>query len=330
MSDSVSVPAAVASDPPPAAPVVPRPAPLWLVLTAFAAVYVVWGSTYLGITIAVKSIPPFLMAGTRFIIAGSLLYGVMRWRGEARPTRQQWLGATAVGALLLLVGNGGVTWAQGRVASGVSALIIASVPLWIMLVDWVRPMGKRPTVVVLLGLAVGAAGVALIIASRNATGQRTTDPLGAFVLVASALGWALGSVYARHAAKPASAWLAVSMQMLAGGALQLLTGLLLLNEGPQLHLASVTVESALAFVYLTMVGSLIGYTAYFWLLQVSTPARVSTYAYVNPLVAVLLGHLVLKETLPPAVMLAAGLILISVILVLTPARRRGKLPAEVA
>jgi drug/metabolite transporter (DMT)-like permease len=307
---------------PSAAAVPGRGAPLGLVVAAFAAVYLIWGSTYLGITLAVKTIPPFLMAGARFVIAGAFLYVVLRRRGMPRPNRSQWGSAVVVGGLLLAGGNGGVSWAQGRVPSGVSALMIASVPLWIILVDWLRPGGRRPAPLIWLGLAAGGTGVLLIVLSRNPLGQRTLDPVGTVVLLASALSWALGSVYSRHSAKPVSALITVAMQMLAGGGLQLLTGFVL-GEGPRFHPSTITVTSAGAFLYLTVMGSLVGYTAYVWLLQVSTPARVSTYAYVNPLVAVLLGHLVLKETLPPAVAVAGALILASVILITRPVREKS-------
>jgi drug/metabolite transporter (DMT)-like permease len=200
----------------------PKAALGW-VLAAFAAVYLIWGSTYLGITIAVKTIPPFLMAGVRFIIAGGALYFVMRRLGVSAPTRRQWISASIIGALLILAGNGGVSWAQGRVPSGVTALIIASVPLWIMLVDWLRPRGLRPTPRVLLGLAVGGTGVVLIILSRDPLGNRAIDPVGAGVVLGASLCWAFGSIYSRHAVQPASALMSVSMQMLAGGVLQLLT-----------------------------------------------------------------------------------------------------------
>jgi drug/metabolite transporter (DMT)-like permease len=317
MHESISI------SPPQVDPVVLRPAahkaPLGLVLAAFAAVYLIWGSTYLGITIAVKSIPPFLMAGSRFVLAGSFLYCVLRGRGALPPTRPQWGSAVIIGGLLLLAGNGGVSWAQGKVPSGVSALIVASVPLWIMLVDWLRPGGRRPSGLVWWGLAAGGAGVVLIMASRNSLGQRATDPLGATVLLASALCWALGSVYSQHSAKPDSSLMTVAMQMLAGGVLLLLTGILM-GEGHRFQVSAVTEDSAWAFLYLTIFGSLAGYTAYVWLLQVSTPALVSTYAYVNPFVAVLLGHLVLKETLPPAVAVAGILILVSVVLITRPVR----------
>lgn len=297
----------------------PKRPPLALVLAAFLAVYLIWGSTYLGITIAVKTIPPFLMAGIRFMIAGSLMYVVMRRLGCPRPTRPQLVSCVIIGALLILGGNGLVSWAQGRVASGVTALIIASVPLWIMLVDWLRPGGRRPIPMVLLGLATGAAGVTLIILGRDAHGHRATDPLGAAVLLFASLCWAVGSIYSRHSPKPASSLMAVSLQMFAGGVLQTLTGLLS-GEAARFHPSQISAASAWAFVYLTLIGSLVGYTAYVWLLQVSTPAKVSTYAYVNPFVAVILGHLVLKESLPHSVVVAGALILASVVLISRPTR----------
>ncbi|HET6408631.1 MAG TPA: drug/metabolite exporter YedA [Chthoniobacteraceae bacterium] len=285
-----------------------------LVVAAFAAVYVIWGSTYLGIRLAIDSIPPLLMAGSRFVTAGLILYAVMRMRGAEKPTLTQWKGSTVIGSLLLLAGNGGVSWAQQTVPSGIAALVVAAVPLWILLVDWLRPNGTRPKLIVWLGLAVGFAGVALIVAGKNQLGHRIVNPAGAAALVFATITWALGSVYSRHAAKPTSALLAVAMQMITGGALQLCAGVAL-GETARLDLAHITPTSAWAFVYLTLVGSLVGFTAYVWLLQVSTPARVSTYAYVNPLIAVFLGHLVLNEEVPQTVALAGALILAAVILI---------------
>ena len=295
------------------APVKPPP-PIALVIAAFGAVYLIWGSTYLGIRLAIQSIPPLLMAGCRFVIAGSILYTVMRLRGAVKPTLVQWKSAAAIGGLLLLGGNGGVSWAQQFVPSAIAALVVAAVPLWMLLVDWLRPGGTRPRLVVWIGLAVGFAGVALIVAGKNHLGHRLVDPAGAAALVFATMTWAVGSVYSRHAAKPESALLAVSMQMIAGGTLQLCAGVAL-GEMHRLDLGHITPTSGWAFVYLTLIGSLVGFTAYVWLLQVSTPARVSTYAYVNPLIAVLLGHLVLNEEVPKSVALAGALILAAVIMI---------------
>ena len=289
-------------------------APLGLVVAAFAAVYLIWGSTYLGIRLAIDSIPPLLMAGARFVIAGLVLYGVMRARGVSAPERRHWKPAFVLGGLLLLAGNGGVSWAQQMVPSGVAALVVAAVPLWIMLVDWLRPGGARPTRIMLLGLAAGFAGVVLLVSGKSSSGHRLIEPVGAIVLVGSTVSWAIGSIYSRHAAKPSSALMAVAMQMIAGGMLQLLVGFAL-GEASVFSWSRITSASAWAFVYLTLVGSLVGFTAYVWLLQVSTPAKVSTYAYVNPVIAVLLGHLVLGEQVPKSAALAGALVLAAVVMI---------------
>ena len=289
-------------------------APLGLVVAAFAAVYIIWGSTYLGIRLAIDSIPPLLMAGARFVIAGLVLYGVMRARGVPAPEKRHWKPAFVLGGLLLLAGNGGVSWAQQMVPSGVAALVVAAVPLWIMLVDWLRRGGARPTRMMLLGLVAGFAGVVLLISGKSSSGHRLVEPIGAIVLVGSTVSWAIGSIYSRHAAKPSSALIAVAMQMIAGGFLQLLVGFSL-GEASAFSWSRITPTSAWAFAYLTLVGSLIGFTAYVWLLQVSTPAKVSTYAYVNPVIAVLLGHLVLGEQVPKSAAVAGALVLAAVVMI---------------
>jgi len=292
----------------------PAKPPLWLVLSAYAVVYVLWGSTYLGIRIAIESIPPLLMAGARFFLAGIVLYSVMRLRGAPRPRLVHWRNAAVVGAGLLLVGNGGLTWAELTVPSNIAALIIASTPLWMILFDWLRPGGQRPQRTVFAGLLLGFAGVGLIIASKDHAGHHVAEPLGAFILLAAALCWGAGSVFSCHAAQSPSALLAVAMQMLTGGALLLLAGCFL-GEPHRLDLAAITPASRLAFLYLFICGSLIGFTAYVWLLQVSSPARVSTYAFVNPLIAVLLGRIFLHETLTGTVIVAAALIIAAVVLI---------------
>lgn len=299
----------------------PEAPPLWLVLAAFAALYIVWGSTYLGIRIAIDSIPPFFMAGSRFVVAGAVLYAFMRMRGAARPTAPQWVAATITGGLLLLAGNGGVTWAEQLVPSGITALVIAAVPAWIALADWLRPGGKRPGALALAGIVIGFVGVSLLVSGRTATGAHLVHPAGAVALVMATLLWSIGSIYSRHSPKPANTMLAIGMQMMAGGGLQLLTGLVL-GEAHRFSWAAITPSSAWAWVYLTSIGSLVGFTAYVWLLQVSTPARVSTYAYVNPLIAVLLGHLVLHEAVPTGVALAGGLILGAVVLLTLKTAKR--------
>ena len=297
------------------------PPKTWMVVGAFAAVYVIWGSTYLGIRLAVETIPPFFMAGARFVIAGGALYAVMRATGAPRPQLIQWRDALILGALILLVGNGGVSWAEKRVPTNITALTVAGTPLWMLLLDWLRPGGRRPHGLVFAGLGLGFIGVVLIVSSRDAQGHGIMDPAGAVMLLAASICWAAGSIFSRHARQPASALLAIAMQMLAGGVLMLLAGLAL-GETRNWHWQDVTARSAEAFVYLTIFGSLVGFTCYVWLLRVSTPARVSTYAYVNPLIAVVVGWLALDEPLPGKALLAGAFILAAVVLITLKGRAR--------
>ena len=293
--------------------------PLWLVLAAFGAVYVIWGSTYLGIRLAIDSMPPFLMAGTRALIAGAILYPVIRLTGAPRPTVIHWRSATIIGGLLLLAGNGGVSWAEKTVPSNITALMVAAVPLWMNLMNWLRPSGVRPHTQAFVGLALGFAGVALIVFGKDHNGQNVIPPAGACVLLIAPFCWAWGSIWSRHAPQSSSALLNIAMQMICGGALMVLVSLPL-GELRHFHFADITPRSAWAFVYLTLIGSLVGFTAYVWLLKVSTPARVSTYAYVNPLIAVLLGKIVLGEALPDGVIIA-GVLIIAAVVLLTSARK---------
>jgi drug/metabolite transporter (DMT)-like permease len=293
----------------------------WMVVGAFAAVYLIWGSTYLGIRLAVETIPPFFMAGARFVIAGSVLYTIMRCSGAPRPQPIHWRDAAVLGALLLLVGNGGVSWAEKRVPTNITALTVAGTPQWMLLLDWLRPAGRRPHGLVFAGLGLGFIGVVLIVSSHDAQGHGMMDPAGAVMLLSASVCWAAGSIFSRHARQPASALLAISMQMLAGGVLMLLTGLVL-GEARHWHIQEVTVRSWEAFVYLTLFGSLVGFTCYVWLLRVSTPARVSTYAYVNPLIAVVLGRVALVEPLPGGALLAGAFILAAVVLITLKGRTK--------
>lgn len=304
----------------PESPKPPAPA-TWLVVMAFAAVYLIWGSTYLGIRIAIESIPPFLMAGARFLLAGSILYTVMRFSGLPRPALAHWKHAAVLGALLLLIGNGFVSWAELKVPTNIAALMVAGTPMWMIVIDWLRPQGQKPHALVFAGLALGFAGVAMIVFSRDTHGHGAVDPLGAALLLIASVSWAAGSVFSRHARQPASALLAISMQMIAGGMLMLFVSAAL-GEMRDFHWPQVTARSAWAFAYLSILGSLVGFTCYVWLLRVSTPARVSTYAYVNPLIAVFLGSVVLREPLPPGVLAAGLLVLAAVALITLNAQRR--------
>jgi len=284
-------------------------------IAAFAAVYVVWGSTYLAIRYGVESIPPFALAATRFLISGALLFTWARWRGSASPTRRQWRDAAIAGVFMLTGGNGAVVWAEQRVPSGVAALLAATVPLWMVLIDWLRPRGRRPTGAVLAGVLIGLCGLVLLVWQPAGNGSSAAvDALGATVLVLGSLMWALGSVYNRYGDRPGSAAMATAMQMFGGGTALLI---LALGTGEIAHfsIAQVTRASAIGWLYLVVFGSLVGFTAYIYLLRATTPAKASTYAYVNPLVAVVLGWAIASEPITWRTIVAAAVILVGVALI---------------
>lgn len=297
-----------------------RPPTLGLIL-AFAAVYLVWGSTYLAIRFAIQTIPPFLMAGVRFTCAGSVLYGWCRLRAVPRPTARHWMSALIVGGFMLAAGNGLVVWAEQRVPSGIAALIVATTPFWMVLLDWWWRNAPRPNVAVVAGLLIGFAGVALLVNPWEAP-STAVDAAGTLALLGAALCWAIGSIYALEASKPASPLLFTATAMLCGGAILLLVGTAS-GEWARLDLPSVTRRSLLAVAYLIVFGSLITYSAYVWLLRVSTPARVATTGYVNPVVAVLLGWLLGGEGLSSRTLLATAVIITAVGLI-TSARSRQR------
>jgi drug/metabolite transporter (DMT)-like permease len=275
-------------------------------LAAFAAVYVVWGSTYLFIRFAVETLPPFVMAGARFAVAGAILYSWARLRGAPTPPRAEWRGAAIAGLFLLLGGNGAVVWAEQRVPSGVTALLVATVPVWMVLLDWLRPGGVRPRAGVFAGLALGLVGLAMLVGRGGLGGG--ADLVGAAVLVVGSILWATGSLYLRQKPRPSSALVTNAVQMLAGGVALLVVGTMA-GELGRLDLAAASARSLLSLLYLIIAGSLIGFTAYTYLLQVSTPAKVSTYAYVNPVVAVVLGWAFAGEAITARTLVAAAVIL---------------------
>jgi drug/metabolite transporter (DMT)-like permease len=283
-------------------------------IAAFTAVYLIWGSTYLGIRFAIETIPPHLMAAARFLVAGAILYAWARWRGAPAPTARNWRAAVVIGGFLLLGGNGAVVWAETRVPSGLTALLVAMVPIWMLLLESLpRHGGRRPRAAVVAGLVLGLAGLALLVAPGRLAGR--VDPIGAGILVLGCLSWAFGSLQSRVADLPKSGFLTAAMEMLAGGALLLLFGLATGQAG-KLTLAAVSVRSLVALSYLIVFGSLIGFTAYIWLLGATTPARVSTYAYVNPVVAVLLGWGFANEPMTIRTVLAAAVIVGAVVLII--------------
>lgn len=290
-------------------------APRGLVLAAFAAIYLIWGSTYLAIRFAVESIPPFLLGGGRFLVAGGLLYGWLRWRGVPNPAAVHWRNAAVVGCLMLGVGNGGVNWAEQRVPSSLTALLIAVTPVWFALLDWARPGGARPSAQTALGIVVGFAGVAMLVGARDPTGSHAAIQwTGVAALMAASICWASGSLYARYTPKPASPLMAGAIQMLAGGAALMAAGWLE-GETAAFDGSRVSARSAWAFVYLSLAGSLVGFTAFSWLLKVSTPARISTYAYVNPVIAVILGWAIGGERPGARALAAAAVIVVGVIVI---------------
>lgn len=282
---------------------------------ALIAVYIVWGSTYLAIFFVVETIPPFLSAGTRFLVAGGVLYAFQRLRGDPAPARLEWRSAAIVGLLLLVGGNGGLVWAEQRVASGIAALLIASVPLWMATLDALRPGGRRPDRWVILGVISGFVGIVILVGPAGLTGgEGQVDPVGGLVLILAALFWALGSLYNRGAKLPSSPLLGTGMEMLAGSA-----GLFILatisGEWSRLDLAAISTRSWLGLVYLIVIGAWVGFASYTWLLRVAPTMLVSTYAYVNPLVAIFLGSLLAGEELTPRVLVAATIIIGSVVLI---------------
>ncbi len=285
----------------------------WRVVLAFAAIYVIWGSTYLAIRFAIETLPPFSMAAVRFTVAGGILYAFARPRTE-RPERAHWVSAGIVGALLLAGGNGGVVWAEQWVPSGLTALIIGTVGLWMVLFDWLFAGGPRPSKVLMAGLVWGLCGVGLLMSSTEVGAQGREGLVGGLVLLGASVSWAAGSIYARKARLPRSPFLATAMQMIVGG-LVLAVVAVIAGEGGRLHLSAFSLKSVLALIYLIVFGALIAFTAYTWLLGVSTPARVSTYAYVNPAVAVFLGWVLANERLDARAAIAVLIILSAVVLV---------------
>lgn len=280
------------------------------ILAAFAAVYLIWGSTYLTIRIAIETLPPLLMAGIRFLLAGAILYVVARRPGVPRQrlTWRHWRASFIIGACLLFAGNGAVTWGEQYVASGLVALIVATVPLWVAAYGplFGNPRAGRLDVV---GIVVGLAGVGLLLRPGGSVHPQ------ALLVVGSSMLWALGSLYAQRAPTPSSPLTAVAMEMLAGGLLLTIAGLAT-GELGAVHLQHVSTASAIAFAYLVFIGAIVGYGAYIWLLHHVPPAAASTYAFVNPLVAVVLGAIVLGEPVTPATLAAGALIIVAVAMLL--------------
>jgi drug/metabolite transporter (DMT)-like permease len=289
---------------------------IWI---ALIALYISWGLTYLAIRFTVETMPPFLMAGTRFLIAGGILYGVRRALGDPSPAKIEWRSAAFVALFLLIGGNGGLTWAEQYVPSGIAALLVGSAPLWMALIDALRPAGRKPQVITWIGLLLGFGGIVLLIGPSNLNGdQGTMDPIGVIILLLAAFSWAIGSLYNRDATLPDSPLLGTGMEMLAGSAgffiLSLITG-----EWGRVEVAEISTSSWLGFAYLVVIGSWVGFVAYTWLLRVASTPLVSTYAYVNPLIAIFAGYILAQEPLTPR-LLAAALIIVGAVALITLTR----------
>jgi drug/metabolite transporter (DMT)-like permease len=285
---------------------------LWI---ALLALYIVWGSTYLAIRFSVETIPPFLSASMRFLVSGAILYSWRRVAGDAIPTRGNWKATAIVGTFLLLGGNGLVALAEKTVPSGIAALMIATVPFWLVLFEAFRPGGVKPTFRSILGLVIGFSGVFLLIGPAEITGaQHRFDNFGVIVLLVASLLWSLGSIYAKGADMPRSTLISTGMQMLAGSA-SLFVVSVLTGELGAFSFGEISMRSWWGLIYLITFGSLIGFVSYGWLLQNAPISLVSTYAYVNPIVAVLLGWLLAGEVLNARIAVASAIIIGSVILI---------------
>jgi drug/metabolite transporter (DMT)-like permease len=285
---------------------------IWL---ALGAVYVIWGSTYLGIRLAIRTIPPFLMASSRFLIAGAVMYAWAIRRGDRegdRPTGRQWRAAAIAGGLLLMGGNGGVVWAEQKVPIGIVAIVIAMVPIWMALMDWLF-FGQRLSRWAVVGLVLGFGGLVVLI---GGPGHGRVDTAGIVVAIGASLSWSTGSLYARRAPLPRRQLVGTAMEMLAGGALLALAGLIT-GEAGKLHPTAISAQSLWATAYLIVFGSWIGFASYVWLLRVAPTSLVSTYAYVNPVIALFLGWAFLDEVLKARTMVAAAIIVGGVALIIS-------------
>jgi len=282
---------------------------------ALIALYIVWGSTYLGIKIAIETIPPFFHASVRFLVSGLILVIWQRTAGHPLPTRNQWVSTGIIGTLLLLGGNGLVSWAEQFIPSGIAALIIASVPMFLVIGEAIRPNGVKPNWQGIVGLLIGFVGIFILVGPSEISGSATRlNTFGVIALLSACLFWALGSIYSKTADLPKSSLMNTGAQMLMGS-ISLLIVSLFSGELPGWDVTAVSTRSMVGLSYLIFVGSLVGFASYGWLLQNAPISLVSTYAYVNPIVAVLLGVLFANEILEPRIWLATAIIIGAVIFI---------------
>jgi drug/metabolite transporter (DMT)-like permease len=300
----------------------------WHTLLAFSVIYFVWGSTFLCIRIGVQEVPPFLLAALRFTVAGLALYLWMLATGAASPRLREWLGATILGAIMFLVDYGCLFWAEQRVPSGIAAVILATIPIFITILEILFLRTLRLTLRLAAGLVVGIIGVAVLMSPGHALGEAPLNRAGAVALLVASLGWSAGTILTRKLSLPTSKGMSSALQMLTGG-VQLFLLALVSGETSRFHPSQVSWQAWFALAYLIVFGSLIGFTAYVWLLHYQSPTKVGTYAYVNPVVAVILGYFFAGESIGPRTAAGTLLVLISVITVSLASgkSRRAAIPA---
>lgn len=290
------------------------------IILAFLAIYTIWGTTYLAIRLAIETIPPFFMAGTRFFLAGIVALSFLLLRGVPWPNWKQWRSATIIGLFLLVGGNGFVTWSEQQVPSGIAALVVATVPLWIALFDWLLFRGERPGRRGAIGVMLGFIGIVLLVGPAQINGTSTINLIYMLILLLAPILWSFGSLYSRQATLPDNTFMSVAMEMLTGGVALFILGLVT-GERAQLNIQEISLQSLMATLYLIVFGSIIALTAYIWLLKTVQAAKVATYTYVNPVIAVFLGWLVLGEWVTPLMLLAIGIIILAVFLINTQGQK---------
>lgn len=293
----------------------------WKVLLAFAIIYFVWGSTFLAIRVGVREVPPFLLAGMRFLVAGIVLYGCMRARGTPSPTAREWGGASLLAVLIFVFDYGLLFWAERRVPSGIAAVMMATIPVFMALAEIVFLRTQRLTVRLGLALLVGVGGVAVLMGHTMSLGEAPVDTAGACALLVAAISWSVAASLSRKLPLPAAKAMSSGAQMLAGGVLLTLTAALL-GEFRGFHMQAVSRGAWLALAYLIVVGSIVGFTAYVWLIHHESPTKVGTYAYVNPLVALLVGYFLGGEAIGPRTVVGTLLVLVSVVVITTTPKRQ--------
>lgn len=292
-------------------------------VAAFAAVYIIWGSTYLAIRFAIEDIPPLLMAGARFLLGGGAFYLFARAMGAPKPTATHWRTTALIGLLMPAIGTGGITWAEKFVPSGLTALLVGTVPMLVVLFEWLQSRDVRPNLSTIFGLIAGFAGVAVLVGPGHFAGAGSIHPVGAIVILGASVSWAYGSAKSNHLTMPSSDALGIGMKMLWAGVMLIVFGLLI-GEGSDLQFSAIGPKAWSSFWYLVIFGSS-AFGAYLWLIKHASPSRAATYAYVNPVIAVFLGWAMGDEALAPRTLLALVLIVGAVILIISSKRKKAEL-----